>query len=152
MTARTTAHLVIALDDRYYKLEKHHGEKGARLAAESHSSAIDRIEAIVEEEKINCDFERLDGYLFAPPGDSASVLHRELDTLQRIGLTRVELLARTPIAGFDTGPALRFPLQGQLHPLKYLRGLARGIESRGGQIFTGTHVTKIEGGSSARVE
>ena len=47
MTARTTAHFVTALDDRYFEIENVHGEKGARLAAESHTAAIDRIEAIV---------------------------------------------------------------------------------------------------------
>src|SRR5665811_518442 len=61
-TERTTAHLVTALDDRYFELEKLHGERGARLAAESHAAAIDQIERIVNEEKIDCDFERLDGY------------------------------------------------------------------------------------------
>ena len=61
-TSRTTAHLVNALDDRYFEIERLHGEKGARLAAESHTAAIDRIEAIVAKEKIACDFERLDGY------------------------------------------------------------------------------------------
>src|ERR1041384_6957594 len=35
-TGRTTAHLVTALHDRYYTLEKIHGEEGARLAAKSH--------------------------------------------------------------------------------------------------------------------
>src|SRR3954464_8362240 len=39
-TSRTTAHLVNALDDRYFELESIHGEKGARLAAESHTAAI----------------------------------------------------------------------------------------------------------------
>src|SRR6266699_2240081 len=58
-TSRTTAHLVNALDDRYFELERLHGEKGARLAAESHSAAIDRIEAIVSKENIQCEFERL---------------------------------------------------------------------------------------------
>src|SRR5947208_7257753 len=48
MTSRTTAHLVNALDDRFYELERLHGEKGARLAAESHSAAIDRVEAMVK--------------------------------------------------------------------------------------------------------
>src|SRR5439155_20712587 len=47
MTSRTTAHLVNALDDRYYDLEKYHGEDRARLAAQSHSAAIDRVEKIV---------------------------------------------------------------------------------------------------------
>ena len=42
-TSRTTAHLVNALDDRYFEIERLHGEKGARLGAESHTAAIDRI-------------------------------------------------------------------------------------------------------------
>ncbi len=50
-TERTTARLVTALDDRYVELERLHGEKGARLAAESHAAAIDQIERIVQEEK-----------------------------------------------------------------------------------------------------
>jgi len=38
-TSRTTAHLVNALDDRYFDLERLHGEQGARLAAQSHTRA-----------------------------------------------------------------------------------------------------------------
>jgi glycine/D-amino acid oxidase-like deaminating enzyme len=53
MTARTTAHIVNALDDRYYDLEKYFGEDGAQLAAQSHSAAIDRIEQTVNEENID---------------------------------------------------------------------------------------------------
>jgi hypothetical protein len=46
-----------------FELEGVHGAKGAQLAADSHTAAIDRIEAIVGAENIECDFERLDGYL-----------------------------------------------------------------------------------------
>src|ERR1043166_9337717 len=67
MTASTTAHLTNALDDRFYELERLFGEDGSRLAAQSHTSAIDRVEKIIREEKIDCEFERLDGYLFIPP-------------------------------------------------------------------------------------
>src|SRR4051812_36532998 len=56
MTGFTTAHLVNALDDRYFSLARLHGEAGARLAAESHSAAIDAIEQTVDEEAIACDF------------------------------------------------------------------------------------------------
>ena len=52
MTGRTTAHLVNALDDRYLELERLHGEEGSRLAAQSHTAAIDQVEAIVKEEGI----------------------------------------------------------------------------------------------------
>lgn len=57
-TSRTTAHLANAIDSRYFGIEHLHGEKGARLTAESHTAAIDRIEAIVAKEKIECEFER----------------------------------------------------------------------------------------------
>ncbi|HEX8492839.1 MAG TPA: FAD-dependent oxidoreductase [Pyrinomonadaceae bacterium] len=152
MTQRTTAHLVNALDDRYYELERLHGERGARLAAESHTAAIDRVEKIVNEEKIDCEFERLDGYLFVPPGDSKQQLEDELKAAHRAGLTEIEMVERAPIKDFDTGSCLRFPRQAQFHPLKYLTGLAEAIVRDGGRIYTGTHASKIEGGEQARVE
>src|SRR3954468_12404088 len=56
MSQMTSGHLTNMLDDRYYELEKLHGADGARLAAESHTAAVDRIEAIAAEEAIACDF------------------------------------------------------------------------------------------------
>ncbi|MGA9998135.1 MAG: FAD-dependent oxidoreductase [Pyrinomonadaceae bacterium] len=152
MTGRTTAHLVNALDDRYYELERLHGERGARLAAESHTAAIDRVESIVNAEKIDCDFERLDGYLFVPPEDSKNILDDELAALHRAGMVEAEIVERAPIKDFDTGAALRFPHQAQFHPLKYLAGLSRAITRDGGRIYTQTHAIKIEGGEPARIE
>jgi glycine/D-amino acid oxidase-like deaminating enzyme/nitrite reductase/ring-hydroxylating ferredoxin subunit len=151
-TSRTTAHLTNAIDDRYFEIERLHGEKNSRLAAASHTQAIAHIEAIAAEEQIACDFERLDGYLFAAPGGSQKELQRELEAAHRAGLADVEFVARAPIDSFDTGPALRFPRQAQFHPLKYLSGLIRSVERDRGRIFTGAHVTKIEGGAAARVE
>ncbi len=152
MTGRTTAHLVTALDDRYFELERLHGEDGARLAAESHTAAINAIEAIVEQEKIKCEFERLDGYLFVPPREAQKVLDDELEAVHRAGLTDIEKVERVPWDSFDTGPALRFPNQAQFHPLKYLAGLAKAIELQGGRIYTQTHATEIEGGKQARID
>src|SRR5215216_256518 len=152
MTERTTAHLSNAFDDRYCEMEKLHGEDKSRLIATSHTAAIDQIEAIVAEERIDCDFERLDGYLFVPPGDSRDVLDDELDAARRSGLSDVEIVERAPIESFDTGAALRFPRQAQFHPLKYLAGLARAIETNGGRIFTHTHASRVEDGKPARVE
>src|SRR5947208_3910128 len=68
MTGRTTAHLVNAIDDRYYEIEKMLGQERARVSAQSHTTAIDRVEEIIRAENVDCDFERLDGYLFLPPG------------------------------------------------------------------------------------
>jgi glycine/D-amino acid oxidase-like deaminating enzyme/nitrite reductase/ring-hydroxylating ferredoxin subunit len=151
-TARTTAHLSNAIDDRYVELERLHGEDGARLAAQSHTAAIDHIEAIVAAEGLDCGFERLDGYLFEPPSASGDLLSRELGAAHRAGLTGVERLDRSALPGFNTGPCLRFPRQAQISPLDYLQGLASAVCARGGRIYAGTHVSSVKGGEVAHVE
>ena len=151
MTGRTTAHLVSALDDRYYEFEKIVGTEYARLCAESHTAAIDCIEEIVKKAEIDCDFERLDGYLFLPPGGSVTDLKRELDAAVRAGL-RVERVDRASIANFNTEGVLRFPRQAQFHPLKYLNALAQAIVEHGGRIFTGNRVVKIRDGDRTKIE
>jgi glycine/D-amino acid oxidase-like deaminating enzyme/nitrite reductase/ring-hydroxylating ferredoxin subunit len=151
MTQVTTAHLMGAIDDRFFNIEWWHGARGAQLAAESHARAIDRIQSIAEEMMIDCELERLDGYLFLGPGQKEDLLNRELEAARRAGLAGVEKLAGAPLE-IDTGPCLRFPRQGRFHPLKYLAGMARAIKRRGGRIFTNSHADSIEGGAKARVK
>ena len=152
MTQRTTAHLANAVDDRYTEIERRHGEQGARVVAESHTAAIDRIEHTSVDEEIECDFERVDGFLFVPPDASHELLERELVAAHRAGLTQVEQLELQPLGAEFLDRCLRFPRQGQLHPLKYLNGVADAIARRGGRIFCGTHAASVEGGKSARVK
>ena len=149
-TGRTTAHLSNALDDRFIHLERLHGQDGARRAAASHAAAIDVIEATIREEQIACDFVRLDGYLFRPPGDDSDILERELAAARRAGLLEVERLPRAPMAPFDTGPCLRFPRQAQFHPLRFLNQVARAVQRLGGRIAL-AHVTDCDAGPPARV-
>jgi glycine/D-amino acid oxidase-like deaminating enzyme/nitrite reductase/ring-hydroxylating ferredoxin subunit len=151
MTEVTTAHLTNAIDDRYCEIERIHGEEGARYAAESHTAAINRIELVVKKENIDCDFERLDGYLFLPSGEKEEILDRELAAAHRAGLSDVEKVVYAPIKSFDTGPALKFSDQAQFHPLKYLAALAHAIKRDGGQIYPKTHAERVEGGRPARV-
>ncbi len=151
MTQETTAHLASAIDDRYIEIERVHGRDGARLAAESHRVAIDRIEQIISAEGIACDFERVDGYLFPATGDDAELLDRELAAAHRAGLTGVTRLERVPGLEFDTGPCLRFPDQAQFHPLRYLAALGDAILRDGGRIFTQSHVDEVAGGQEAKV-
>jgi glycine/D-amino acid oxidase-like deaminating enzyme/nitrite reductase/ring-hydroxylating ferredoxin subunit len=141
-TGRTTAHFTNALDDRYHTIAKKHGKAAARKAAQSHTKAIETVASIVEEEKIRCHMERVDGYLFLHPSDKPKSLDDELDTCRAIGLD-VDRVASAP--HFDSGPALRFPDQLQLHILEYLAGLKRAIERQGGRIYTDTHCRFPEG-------
>src|SRR3954467_11092439 len=96
MTRMTTGHLTNMLDDRYFELEKLHGEEAMRITADSHTAAIERIDEIVRREGIGCDFSRLDGYLFLPDGDKPATLDRELGAAHRAGLKGVERVDRAP--------------------------------------------------------
>ncbi len=149
MTRMTTAHLSSALDDRFHEVERLRGKEVARLAAESHCDAIARIHAICKEEGIECDFRRVDGFLFPHDGDGRR-LERELAAARRAGV-KVERLSRAPLSTFDTGPCLVFPGQGQFHPLKYMAGLARAVARLGGRLFTHTRADSVEDGAPVRV-
>lgn len=142
-TGRTTAHLTHALDDRYFEIADSFGKEGAHQAANSHTAAIRFISDLVQQEKIDCDFVHLDGYLYLHSGDDISTLKKELAACHEAGLTEVELLDNTP-RGLKLGPCLRFPNQAQFHPLKYLNHLAKLIVEAGGQIFEMTHAEDID--------
>jgi glycine/D-amino acid oxidase-like deaminating enzyme/nitrite reductase/ring-hydroxylating ferredoxin subunit len=142
-THRTTAHLASVLDDRFRHLERLHGGERTRLAAASHAVAIDAIEKNVHEEGIECGFERVDGYLLLGEGDTASSLDDELAAAQRAGLADARREERPPLPDLR-GPCLRFPRQAQIHPLRYLHGLARAAQHAGVRLFTGTHAEAVE--------
>ena len=153
-SGRTTAHLSNAFDDRYTEVVKMHGEQAARLTAESHTAAIDALEQVAATEKIDCDFRRVDGWLFFAAEDRAKhpdLLDDEYAAATRAGL-RVEREKSAPIPGMDVGPSLRFPNQGQFHPVKFLAGLARAVVAHGGRIYTQTHADSVEGGEKPKVK
>ncbi|RAK00282.1 glycine/D-amino acid oxidase-like deaminating enzyme [Larkinella arboricola] len=141
-TGRTTAHLSNALDDSYTEIEHYHGEEGARIAAESHTEAINFIERTVQEEGIDCDFERLNGYLFLHPTDQPETLNQEFAASHRAGID-THRLAQVPGFAKDEGQCLQFPNQAQFHPMKYLKGLTDAFVRLGGEIFTETRVTEV---------
>jgi glycine/D-amino acid oxidase-like deaminating enzyme/nitrite reductase/ring-hydroxylating ferredoxin subunit len=143
-SSRTTAHLTRVIDERYCELEGIVGFPAAKIAAESHGKAIDRIEEIVKHEKIDCDFARVDGYLFLAPEHHQDLLEKELKALEYVGI-QAGLVERVPLDSFDSGPAIHCPRQAQFHPLRYLHGLAAAIERMGGKIFCHTRATAFDG-------
>jgi glycine/D-amino acid oxidase-like deaminating enzyme/nitrite reductase/ring-hydroxylating ferredoxin subunit len=150
-TGRTSAHLASAIDDRFYQIARMHGDHAARIQYESHTAAIDKIEEIAQTEGIDCDFARLDGYLFLAPETKPEELEVEFDAARRIGVP-VERVPKAPLRGFDTGVALKFPNQGRFHATKYLLGLAAAVERLGGKIHCHSHVNSAAGANPAEDE
>ena len=150
-TGVTTAHLSNEIDDRYTEIQRLHGAAGAKLACESHAAAIERIEAICHLERIDCGFDRVSGYLFLAPQHEPTLLDEEYDAARAAGVD-VERLDRAPVRGFESGPCLHFPRQGQFHPLQYLTGLGEAFQRLGGRLHSGTRAVGATGGQRAEVE
>ncbi|PRW44524.1 oxidoreductase [Chlorella sorokiniana] len=151
-TGRTTAHIMTWLDDYYYECESMHGLEKTKVVAQSLRSAVDWIENVVREEGIECKFKRVDGYLYphltgeSPmPTSGMSALKKELEAAHRAGLTDTECadLGGGPEVG-SIKECLRFPNNGEFHPLMYLEGLAAAVERRGGKIYEGTKAWSVE--------
>src|SRR3954464_15150123 len=64
-TGHTTAHLAYVTDVPLHQLVRNFGEDHAQAAWDAGAAAIDEIERIVEEERIECEFARVPAYLHA---------------------------------------------------------------------------------------
>jgi glycine/D-amino acid oxidase-like deaminating enzyme len=84
------------MDERIYRIAERFGAENARLVVQSHAAAIDWIEQVATEARIDCDFRRVPGYLFLGPSDRADLLEREGDAAHAAGIA-VQWLDRAPI-------------------------------------------------------
>ncbi len=134
-TGHTTAHLTMVTDTRLRDLVKQFGRTHAQAVWDAGLAAIARIDQIVIDEEIDCDFEWVDGYLHAPNGQpgrgDADGFREEAGLADELGFD-AGFTNDVPYIG---GPGIRFERQARFHPRKYLGGMARAIRNKGGQIY-----------------
>ncbi len=58
-SGRTSGHLTNDLDDGYVEIAKKHGIEGARVAAESHAWARDRVGEVAKELGVECEYRKV---------------------------------------------------------------------------------------------
>jgi glycine/D-amino acid oxidase-like deaminating enzyme/nitrite reductase/ring-hydroxylating ferredoxin subunit len=150
ITARTSAHLAPLCDDLTSAMIGLRGEGTSRLFYESQAAAVDRIEEIQKREEIDCDFRRLDGYLFQALNTDSKIIEDELDAVRKVGAP-VHRLVGVPFKHCEKQHVLRYPRQGTFHPLKYLKGLAAIIEAKGGIFHAHTIVERVEETDDGRI-
>ncbi|WFP78977.1 FAD-dependent oxidoreductase [Mesorhizobium sp. WSM4906] len=149
MTSRTTAHLAPICDDGLSELVRVRGEELGRGFQESQAAAVDRIEQHVRDLGINCDFRRLDGFLFPAAWmdeeEAGKTCEEEYEAAGKVGAT-AEHGKGVPLKGHESAPVLRYPNQATFHPLKYLQALLADFEKRGGKVFADSAVVEVEEG------
>lgn len=142
-SGRTTAQITCALDDLYMDIEKLFDEKTAQLAANSHMTAIEWIANTVKLNNIDCDFRRVEGYLFLNSTDTEETLQSEYAATKRAGLLTNMESTIPGVSAEDGKWCIKYPQQAQFHILKYLNGLAKAFTDLNGKIYTQTKAENI---------
>lgn len=145
-TGGTTAHLNTVLDTTYPEIESKFSEDDAKLVARGMREAIDLVEGLITKYNIDCKFSYQTGYLIAQNEQERKTLKDIKDATERAGVvTNYTTTVPTPMPYEE---AIRFELQAQMHPTRYLAGLAKAFEQEGGVILQQCLVHKIENGST----
>ncbi len=138
-TGHTTAHLTHVTDLRLGTLVKNFGKDHAQAFWEAGDAAISQIESRVEAEEIECEFQRVPGFLLGSlkrkePTDEG--FSQEADLAREMGF-HGEFVESVPVFG-EAG--VRYSNQAKFHPLKYLAGLLKAIEGDGSFVFENSEV------------
>ncbi|MFO1019329.1 MAG: FAD-binding oxidoreductase [Planctomycetales bacterium] len=143
-TGNTTAHLTYVTDKRLSSLVKEFGKDSAEIAWHAGAEAIGKIEAIAQAEQIECEFQRVPGYLHAAlqgKKNETAEFKKEAELARSLGFD-AEFMEQVP---FVDKPGIRFANQAKFHPLKYLFALAAKVHGGGSAIYEKSEVSSIEG-------
>jgi len=118
------------------------GVEQAKEYLYANEDAIKNIEKIINEENIQCDFERQDAYVFTQDIKELEKIEDEVDVVNKLGL-KAEFVEKIEIPKEILG-AIKFPNQAQFNPVKYMLGLSHSIEKYGGTIYENTKVVDVK--------
>lgn len=135
-TGGTTAKLTSQHELIYDKLIQREGLNIAKLYYEANQDGLRLIESLVDEYRIDCGFERMDSYLFSQDGSTTHDLKKEAEAYQRIGIEG-GTTDSIPL-DVEVASALVMKNQAQFHPVKFLHGILRELDSMGARIYQHT--------------
>ncbi|MGI5199714.1 FAD-dependent oxidoreductase [Streptomyces sp. CA-288835] len=149
VTGHTTAKLSAQHTLIYDRLRRTRGPEAAHLYARSQTEAIEHAAALVDELRIDCDWERRSAFTYTRDERRAGEIRAEAEAAREAGLD-AEFVTETglpyPVAG-----AVRVAHQAQFHPRKYLLALADDLRARGAHIHERTRILGLETGSACRL-
>ncbi|HEX6333540.1 MAG TPA: FAD-dependent oxidoreductase [Flavisolibacter sp.] len=140
-TGGTTAHLNSFLDKSYDDIEKDFGEDAAQLVVSATGKALELYRSNIEEYQIDCDYRQKDGYLYAVTDEQSEKLDSIFEASVRAGVEVVRS-ERIPVP-VEFKKAIVYREQAQVHPAKYVYGLAKAFEAAGGVIMQNCHVNDV---------
>lgn len=143
-TSGNTTAKITSQHELFYKyLVDSEGFDFAKKYFEANEEAIKNIEDIINNERIDCDFEKQDSYVFTQKQEEIQKIKDEVNVVNSIG-GNSEFVTKTPLP-FAIQGAMKFPNQAQFNIRKYILGLLNIIEETGNcQVFENSKALDIK--------
>ncbi|EIF5083452.1 FAD-dependent oxidoreductase [Clostridium perfringens] len=122
-TKNTTAKITSQHDLIYSKLITEFGEEKARQYAKANELAIKKYKEIIEDKRIECDFEEKPAYVYSL--NEVDVLKEEAKVAKNLGID-AEFVQEVNLP-FKIKGAVKFNNQAQFNPLKFLKGISNEL-------------------------
>ena len=137
-TGHTTGKVSIQHGLFYKYLVDTYGMKYAEKYLKANTKAMENIEKIIENEKISCDLEIRDSYVFSTLPEKYKDIEDEVKICKALGIpASFEEDIELPI---QIQGAIKVKNQAQFNSVKYIRGLCNSIINNGGEIYENSQV------------
>ena len=108
----------------------------------ANEEAIKNIKHIIDEEKIECDYEVQSNFIYAISPEELSKVRDEVQSVNSLGFN-AQFVADLSVP-FEKKGAIMFPNQAMFHPRKYMLGLCYCIQKNDSEIFTNSTVYDVK--------
>lgn len=149
-TGRTTGKVTSQHNLIYAEMVRRLGRDTAQVYADANQAAVEMIRHIVKREKIACDWQDEDNYIFTTNAGTVKKLKEEAEMAKSLGLPST-FVKDTPLP-FKVKGAVRFTGQGKINSQKYLLGLAGAVNGGGSFVFEQSKVAHFKDGEPAHVK
>jgi len=140
VTSRTTGKLTFLQEKIYSKISNYHGKEKSKLYLDSQMDAIKIVNKIVENEKIDCDLEKVSSYVFT--NDSLDKLEEEKSLLEEFGVELKEAFF------LPSKQSVNYAFYADdtyvFHPIKYLYSMKEICLKNDLSIYENTKITSID--------
>ena len=122
----------------YKYLKDLNGKEFAKKYYEANEKAKENIIKIIDKEKIECDLEIKNSYVFTEVEKEVQNIKEETEYTKKLNIPS-EFVSEIALP-IDIYGAIKFENQAQFDPVKYVYGLAKSIIKNGGEIYENSKV------------
>jgi glycine/D-amino acid oxidase-like deaminating enzyme/nitrite reductase/ring-hydroxylating ferredoxin subunit len=149
VTSCTTAKATALQATVYSTIRSRHGAAATQAYAAASLAAVERIAELTAANDIDCDLLRRPAFTYAAEESERAAVTREHAAAKEAGLDAT--LVDSPDLPFPTFGAIRLDDQLEVHPVRYVRGLAGALDD-GSSVYENTRAIELSEGSRRTVQ